>query len=75
MNMLAFDTIRAVSHDFLRVSQCFAIPPKLYKRSEAVVRLGREDRKAELNRRRATSELNKSQAKRGGTLKGTITVK
>ena len=61
--MLAFDPIKAMSHDFLRVSQYFAIPPKLYKRSEAVVRLGREgrsERKAELNRRRATSELDKS---------------
>ena len=38
MNMLAFDPIRAMSHDFLRVSQYFAIPPKLYKRSEAVTR-------------------------------------
>ena len=36
MNMLAFDPIRATSHDFL----IFAIPPKLYKRSEAVVTLG-----------------------------------
>ena len=35
-----FDPIRAMSHDFLRVSQYFPIPPKLYKRSEAVVRLG-----------------------------------
>ena len=37
MNMLAFDPIRAMSHDF----QYFAIPPKLYKRGKAVVRLGR----------------------------------
>ena len=37
MNMLAFDLIRA-----MRVSQYFAIPPKLYKKSEAVVRLARE---------------------------------
>ena len=28
-----------MSHDFLRVSQYFAVPPKLYKRSKAVVRL------------------------------------
>ena len=41
MNMLAFDPIRAMSHDFLRVSQYFTVPPKLYKRNEAVVRLGR----------------------------------
>ena len=47
MNMLAFDPIRAMSQDFLRVLQYFAIPPKLYKKSEAVVRLGR---------RKATSE-------------------
>ena len=38
MNMLAFDPIKAMSHDFLRVSQCFTIAPKLYKRSEALVR-------------------------------------
>ena len=38
--MLVFDPIRAVSHDFPRVSQYFAIPPKLYKRSEALVKLG-----------------------------------
>ena len=37
MNMLA------VSYDFLRVSQYFAIPPKLYKRSEAVARLVRRE--------------------------------
>ena len=43
MNMLAFDPIRAMSGDFLRVSQYFAIPPKLYKRSEAVVRLVRRE--------------------------------
>ena len=41
MNMLAFDPMRAMSHDFLRVLQYFAIPPKLYKKSEAVVRLVR----------------------------------
>ena len=39
--MLAFDPIRAMSHDFLRFSQYFAIPPKLYKMSEVVVRLAR----------------------------------
>ena len=54
MNMLAFDLIWAMNHDFLRVAQNFAIPPKSYKRSEAVVRLGRRAREA--NRRRATSE-------------------
>ena len=54
MNMLAFDPIRAMSHDLLRASQYFAMPPKLYKKSEAVVRLSR--RAWEANRRRATSE-------------------
>ena len=52
--MLAFDPIRTMNHDFLRVSQYFTIPPKLYKRSEAVARLERG--KPELNRRRTTSE-------------------
>ena len=42
MNMLVFDSIRAMSHDFLRVSQYFTMPPKLYKKSEAVVRLARD---------------------------------
>ena len=37
--MLAFDSIRAVSHDFLRCLQYFKIPPKWYKKSEAVVSL------------------------------------
>ena len=41
MNMLAFDPIRAMSHDLLRVSQYFTIPAKLHKRSEGVDRLGR----------------------------------
>ena len=54
MNMLVFDPIRAMNHDFLSVSQYFAIHPKLYKRSEAVGRLGRRAR--EPNRKRATSE-------------------
>ena len=45
--MLGFDPIRAMSHDFLRVLQYFAILPRMYKKSEAVDRLGR---------RRATSE-------------------
>ena len=48
--MLEFDPIRAMSGDFLRVLQYFAIPPKLYKMSKAVVKLG------ELGRRRVTSE-------------------
>ena len=47
MNMQAFDLIRAMSHDFLRVSQYFAISPKLYKRSKAVDRLGRAGDKQE----------------------------
>ena len=42
MNILAFDPNRVVSHDFLGVSQYFAIPSKLYKMNEAVVRLARE---------------------------------
>lgn len=37
--MLAFDPIRAMSCDFLRVLQYFTIHPKLYKKTEAVVRL------------------------------------
>ena len=53
MNMLAFDPIRAMSHDCLRVSQYFAVPPRLYKKGEAVARL-EEPRK--LDRRRVTSE-------------------
>ena len=53
--MLAFDNIRAMSRDFLRVSQYSAIPSKLYKRSEAVVRLVRVEPELE-NRRRTTSE-------------------
>ena len=40
--MLAFDPIRAMSCDFLWVLQYFAIPPKLYKKSEAIVRLARD---------------------------------
>ena len=44
--MLAFDPIRATSHDFLRVSQYFAMPPILYKKSEAVVRLVRREVKS-----------------------------
>ena len=42
MNMLAFDPIRAMNHDFLRVSQYFTIPAKLYKRRQAVNGLGRQ---------------------------------
>ena len=53
MNMLVFDPIKAMSHDFLRVLQYFAIPPKLYKKSEAVVKLKRRE---ELGRRKASSE-------------------
>ena len=50
MNMLVFDPIRAMNHDFLRVSQYFTMPPKMHKVSEAVVGL------EELGRRRATQE-------------------
>ena len=60
MNMPAFDPIRAMSWDFLTVSSYFEMPPKLYKRSEAVVRLEGEVRTKEPSRRRATSELEKS---------------
>ena len=49
MNILAFDPTRAMSLDFLRVSQYFTIPPKLYKMSEAVVRLGRAGDRQEKN--------------------------
>ena len=31
-----------MSHDFQRVPQYFATPPKLYKKSEAVVRIDRD---------------------------------
>ena len=42
MNMLMFDPIRAMSHKVMIswVLQFFKEPPKLYKKSEAVVRLG-----------------------------------
>ena len=39
--MLEFDPIRAMSGDFLRVLQYFAISPKLYKMSKAVVEVRR----------------------------------
>ena len=61
-------------------SPYFAIPPKVYKKSEAVVRLMRQrigsqtglhiERGAELH-----LKLDKLQARRGGTLKETITFK
>ena len=54
MNMLAFDPIWAMSHDFLRVSQYFTIPPKLYKRSEAVARLVR--RRESINKHKLEEE-------------------
>ena len=53
MNMLVFDPIREMSHDILRVSPNFTIPPKLYKMSEAVVRLVRG---GFIGRRKATPE-------------------
>ena len=60
MYMLAFDPIGVMSHDILRVFQYFTIPSRLYKRSEAVVRLvrrrARAGREAEINRRRETPE-------------------
>ena len=40
MNMLAFDPIRAMGCDFLRVLHYFTIAAELYKKSEAVDRLG-----------------------------------
>ena len=52
--MLVFDPIRAMSHDVLR------IPPKLYEKSEAVVRL------------EESRELGMLQARRGGTLTGKL---
>ena len=69
MNMLVFDPIRAMSHDFLRVSQYFTIPPKLYKRSEAVVRLeaGELEKQTE-EEQHQNKKLDKSHARRGGTL-------
>ena len=54
--MLAFDPIRVMNHDFLRVSCYFAIYPKLYKRSEAVDRVGRRRAIHRIARRRTTSE-------------------
>ena len=51
MNMLAFDPIRAMSHDFLRVCNILQYLQNCIK-SEAVVKL----EKGELGRRRVTSE-------------------
>ena len=71
MNMLAFDPIRAMDHDLVGVSQYFTIPPKLYKRSEAVVRLVRREA-GELGKQteeqHQNKQLEKSQARREGTL-------
>ena len=58
MNMLVFDPIRAMSHYFLRVSPYFAVPPKLHKKREAVVRLVREERAKKPNRRKVTGKIN-----------------
>ena len=69
MNMLAFDPIRAMTHDFLRVLQYFIIPTKLYKKSEAVDRLSRREAgEGQIKNKK----LDKSQARRGGTLKGKL---
>ena len=60
MNMLVFDPIRAMSCDFLRVSQYFTITPKLYKRSEAVVRLekvGESEKAGELGKQQEKSNI------------------
>ena len=45
--MLAFDAIRAMSHDFLRALPYITIPPKLYKKSEAVVKRESQRQKRE----------------------------
>ena len=59
-----------MSHDFLSVLQYFAIPPKLFKKNEAVARLVRGEEQHQIK------ELDKLEARRGGTLTGkTITVK
>ena len=64
MNMLAFDPIRAMSCDFLRVSQYFTISPKLYKRGEAVDRLGRRaEVKQEKSNIRIRNQINNKQEK------------
>ena len=52
MNMLAFDPIRAMSHDFLS----FTIPPEVYKKSKAVGRLESQRRGTNKDWRRTTSE-------------------
>ena len=46
--MLAFDSIRAMSHDFLRVLQHFTIPPKLYKKIISVDRLEERQEKSNI---------------------------
>ena len=66
MNMLAFDPIRAVSCDFLRVLQYFTIPPELYKKREAVDRLEAGEGLHQ------NKEPDTSQARRGGTFKGKL---
>ena len=70
MNVLAFDPIKAMICDFLRVLQYFTIPPKLYKKSEAVDRLGEKGEAGK--EQHQNKELDKSQARRGGTLKGKL---
>ena len=70
MKMLAFDPIRAKSHDFLRISQYFTIPPKLYIKSEAVVRLDTEQRRDLKDyEQHHSKEIDKLGPRRGGTLK------
>ena len=64
--MLAFDPIRAMGCDFLRVLEYFTIPSKLYKKTEAV------DRFEAGEGQHQNKELDKSQARRGGTLKGIL---
>ena len=73
MNMLVFDPIWAMSHDFLRVFQYFAIPSILYKRSEAVDRLGQTGEEIKSGEElHQNKELDKSKPRRGGTLKGKL---
>ena len=66
--MLVFDPIRAVSHDFPRD---FAIPPKVYKKSETVARLVRGEELIKIGgEQHQNKEIDKLEARRGGTLTG-----
>ena len=70
--MVAFDPIRAINQDFLRFLQYFSIPPKLYKKSEPVVKLEREGRVRQEKTNIRNKELDKLEARRGGTLTGKL---